>query len=72
MYLPSDYSSNLFINPGFWIGSARILDLYGKLDKYNYSNTPNEADYNALKKDWEIIGKDLRNAIDKYESTSKD
>ena len=69
MQMVSDYSSNLFNPPSFLKGIARTLDLYGNLDAYNYSDTEQEADSNALKKDWEIIGQDIWDALRKYESS---
>ena len=69
MYSVSAYSSNLFNKPSFLKGVARTLDLFGKLDVYKYSANEQEADFNALKKDWEIVSEDLWNAIKKYESS---
>ncbi|HLD26368.1 MAG TPA: hypothetical protein VJB63_00200 [Patescibacteria group bacterium] len=68
MQLTTSYFSNLSHVPSFWKGTARVLDLFGNLDVYNYSNNEEEADFNALKRDWEIVGQDLFSAIKQYES----
>jgi len=51
--------------PSFEKGMNRILDFYGDLDKdiYNTSPTQEEADYIALKSDWEATGDDIRKAL---------
>lgn len=61
-------STNLFLYPSFLKGVARFFDLFGGLDKYNYSKSELEADTNALKRDWKIVGLDILNSIKKYES----
>ncbi len=67
--LANDISTNLLRQPNFFKGFSRVFDLFGKLDNYNYSETEEKADFNALRKDWEMIGEDLLNAIKKYESS---
>lgn len=57
----------LFSEPSFLTGIARIIDYKGSLSLYNASISPDEADYNALKSDWTVIGEDLKRAIDEYE-----
>jgi hypothetical protein len=56
-------SDFLFAQPSFASGAARVLDLWGQLDGYNISSTPEEADAAALAADWIIVGQDLCNAI---------
>ncbi|QQR78311.1 MAG: hypothetical protein IPJ68_04485 [Candidatus Moraniibacteriota bacterium] len=53
-------------NPSFMKGVARVFDFSQSLDKYNTSPTTEEADFNAIKSDWEAVGKDIRVAIEKY------
>ena len=59
-------SSQLFNYPSFLKGMSRVFDLYGNIDVYNYSDTDDNADYNALKSDWKMVGYDLKNAIKNY------
>lgn len=51
-------------------GAARSVDLFGKLDE----NNPlpfEESDNEALRKDWEKVGQDIRHATKKYVSEKK-
>jgi len=52
----------LFAQPSRWSGLARLLDLWGKFDAYNTSESPEEADMWALFSDWRITGQDIRDA----------
>lgn len=61
-------TSALFIQPSFWRGTARVMDLFGTLTRYNTYPTAQEADRRAMKRDWEVVGQDLKNAIKEYES----
>lgn len=62
-------SSILFINPSFGRGIARIVDLFGNLDDYNYDKTEKEADSKALRRDWTIVGRDISHALEEYGRT---
>ncbi|NMA17921.1 MAG: hypothetical protein GX939_04085 [Clostridiaceae bacterium] len=44
-------------------GAAAVLDFAGALHQYNYSASDHEADYLALKSDWDMVGEDLRYAM---------
>lgn len=61
-------ASNLFVQPSFWRGTARVMDLFGTLTRYNTAPTAHDADTRATKKDWEVVGQDLKDAISDYES----
>lgn len=64
-------SSNLYTPPSFFKGMARVFDLFGTLDRYYIHKTEEEADSNALRRDWQIVGKDIFYAIKIYESSKK-
>ena len=64
-------SSGLFNYPSFQKGLSRVFDLFGNIDIYNYSDSDDEADYNALKSDWKLVGCDIKNAIKNYGSISR-
>ncbi len=64
-------TSFLFATPSFLEGLARTLDLGATLDEYNSSITPEQADFLALKNDWQVIGNDLANAIEQEKSNLK-
>ncbi|MDQ3019946.1 MAG: hypothetical protein M3R36_05160 [Bacteroidota bacterium] len=56
----------LFSIPSFWQGFGRGIDLGCTMDEFNDSKNEEEADYKALKGDWEMIGLDLEKAIENY------
>lgn len=61
-------TSFLFATPSFIEGLSRTLDLGATLDEYNASITSEQADFLALKNDWEVIGNDFTNAIEQEKS----
>ena len=58
-------SEFLFARPSFLTGMARVLDLWGRFDRYNESRTPEEADVRALVSDWMVVRRDLEDALRK-------
>ncbi len=58
----SELSKFLFADPSFAEGMARVLDLAGRLNTYNSSQTEKQADFWALYADWRAVGQDIRNA----------
>lgn len=54
----------LLTSPTFLKGASRVVDLYGKLDEYAYSDN---ADFFALKNDWENIGATIYISIGNYD-----
>ena len=46
--------------PSFFEGIGRLIDWGGTLNEYNNSQFGAEADYKALKSDWEAVGGDIR------------
>lgn len=68
----NDYRTNitytylLFARPSFWEGVARILDWGGTLQTYNRSRSAKEADENALRSDWRMVGQDIAKSIEEY------
>jgi hypothetical protein len=61
-------SSSLYQTPSLLKGAARIVSISGTLDEYRISPTKEEADTKALHKDWEMVGEDMTNAIQQYDS----
>ncbi len=60
-------STFLFTRASFRDGIARIMDYSGSLNQYNFSGNPDEADYRALRADWEQVGIDLQNAMKDFD-----
>jgi hypothetical protein len=56
-------SDFLFVRQSAVSGMARILDFGGTFDAYNDSETPDEADANAMLADWWAVGDSLRSSI---------
>lgn len=53
------FSTLLFADPSPYEGAARLLDLGGTFDDYNYSETSEEADRAGIASDWYAVGADL-------------
>jgi hypothetical protein len=57
----------------FWKGFFSVFDLWGTSSdhepyKYNADDlSPDELDYQAIEKDWEMVGQDLQSAMTQYE-----
>ena len=60
------YTTRLYAMPSWISGAARVLDIGGTLNEYNFSENPAEADYLAIASDWAAVGLDLQAAIDSY------
>jgi hypothetical protein len=61
-----DYTGLLYAEPCWLEGFARVLDVGGVFDDFNYSSTPEEADRLAPTSDWYAVGADLHRAISRY------
>jgi len=57
-------STKLFSAPSTIKGIARVVDIFGNLDEYNYQEN---ADAKAIQMDWENVGVDISNSIKIYE-----
>ena len=49
--------------PSFVIGMGRAIDLFGNLNAYRYAPSAEQADSDAIRRDFEAIGRDLRAAM---------
>ncbi len=54
---------DIFAKPSFIEGMARVLDLGGTLNDYNYSCSGDIADIHAVESDWITVGEDLRGPV---------
>jgi hypothetical protein len=61
------YSGYLFPDPDVWYGVASVLDLFGRLNDYNYSSSGREADFRGLRSDYYAIAHDLWDAVRLFE-----
>ena len=70
-YIKKSLSHYLFLRPSFSEGMARVFDFAGSVHLYPYSMNASEADAKAITSDWEIVGKDIQQAIDIYARNTK-
>lgn len=61
-------SDILFARPSVLDGMGSVIDLFGVLQIYNTSETPDEADRLALISDWAAIGKDFKDVLSRYKA----
>lgn len=60
------YTTRLYAMPSWISGASRILDLGGTFNEYNFSESPEEADFLALASDWAVVEIDLKSAIESF------
>lgn len=48
---------------GFWEGLSNVFNVFGTPPKFKTSESGFEADYKAIKSDWEMVGEDFRTTI---------
>jgi hypothetical protein len=64
----TDFDSGiLYARLSFLTGFISIFDWAGILNVYNESPTPELADMNAAKSDWNAVGNDIRSAMRKLD-----
>ena len=59
-YLCTTY---LFSNTNFLMGIGSAMNIVGNYYSFNYFKSEKEADYKALRCDWEMVGADLGNVF---------
>lgn len=63
---PEPEKLHLVVQPSFTRGMARLVDVFGTLNQYNFSSTPEEADNDAMLSDWLAVKADIMRAMKKY------
>jgi len=58
----------LFARTSFFHGLARTLDLWGSLNFYNRSPTPEEDDARSMYLDWAMVGQDLSETMELFDA----
>ena len=61
------YTNYLFADPNFILGVAKVIDLSGSLNEYNYAITPEMGDNFATMSDWLSVGGDIISAVENYD-----
>jgi len=64
MYRKKAVTNLLCPKPSFILGLATVLNIKGSFFDFNYSDSEEEADFNALKSDWAMVGQDLFNSME--------
>lgn len=59
--------STLYAKPSFLRGMASVFDIGATLTVYNVSDTPEEADSEAIFSDWATVGNDIYYALEEWE-----
>lgn len=59
----------LVSNSRFLLGVGSVLNLKGGLAKFNSFPSGAEADYYAIRSDWEMVGNDISKATEVYSRT---
>jgi hypothetical protein len=62
----------LFATPTLLSGMARVFDLSGSLNEYNYCDTPEKADFYAIHSDWRSVGTDILIAVENFKDENAD
>jgi hypothetical protein len=57
------FTTYLFPKPDAAYSAGQVLDLFATPQQYNRSETTEQADIDAFKRDWAAIGEDLRNVL---------
>ena len=58
-----DKTTFLLPKNNFWIGLGTVLNLFGLYFIYNYSETSEEADTQAMICDWVMVGNDFKKVL---------
>lgn len=66
------YTDYLVAKNSFFSGMSRVLDLGSTKNKksYNFSSSENQADYRAIRNDWNMVGQDMRKVMYEQKTTS--
>jgi hypothetical protein len=52
----------------FWLGVANAFNIIGYFTPRYYGRNPDRADQEALRSDWAAIGRDIEQAISRFEA----
>lgn len=57
------------VRSNFWTGIYSLVNIFPKTKNINTSVSCKEADYNALRRDWKMVGNDIKKSIKKIKMT---
>ncbi len=55
----------LFPKRDFWTGFSSVLDIFASDKKFNSSKSGEDADFKAIRNDWEMVGQDFKDTLSK-------
>ena len=64
-------SDFLFSTSNFLTGVGTVLNLGGNYYEYNYSESSSDADKKAIENDFEMVGFDIRDAMNNFKNKFK-
>lgn len=56
----------LFPKRNFLTGFSNVLNLFAAGSKFNTSQDSSEADFKAIKTDWDMVGQDFRKSMSEH------
>lgn len=56
-----------FQDDAFWRGFASMFNVWGNCSPLYHGRDPEQADYEALRSDWEAIGRDMETVLRRFE-----
>lgn len=65
------YTDLLYAQPSLLEGVARLFDISGALNEYNFAVSGEDADFLAIRSGWYAIGRDMRVVIDRLGGQAK-
>ena len=65
------YKTDFLTANSFLIGMGSVFNIAGDYFIYNRSKSDAEADFLALFNDWYMVGQDIKNSMDIFESENK-
>ncbi len=61
----------LYKIPDFWLGFGSIWGIFGNFFDFKMYKTDKQADIEALKNDWGVLGNDLETSLQKFLNSSE-
>jgi hypothetical protein len=65
-------SSYWFTSPSFLTGAGSVLNISGNYYRFDFSNSGMQADSNAIKSDWCLVGRDIERAANGSNTQAKE
>lgn len=60
----SKMPSRIYSTPSFLVGMGSVLNVAGNYYDFKYFDTPFQSDSNSIAHDWQVVGKNMRKALE--------